>query len=242
MEVTMTFKEVMAAIFSTAEGTFYKWKRENRPIISLLETYFNKEELEEFLKTGKISKMETLNRVEELYLRQKDLYFSNMYKVIFSKNGIDTIAQLDEAVLRFYFQYLYFLKSNFQEFGPQQKPFSAAAMAFSLQHHLDITANEDLKLIFNFIAYLDSEPSMLFYFEYLLQDDLSHFLKRFKDKKIQLEDFQKDGKVIDNKLKIDGWDDNEAIITFYLYHCYNNIAPYSEDEIQPFLDRITSEI
>jgi hypothetical protein len=48
----------MAGLFSTAEGTFYKWKREQRPIISLLEKYFTKEELEEFLRTGGIEKME----------------------------------------------------------------------------------------------------------------------------------------------------------------------------------------
>jgi phosphoglycerate-specific signal transduction histidine kinase len=45
----------MAAIFSTSEGTYYKWKRENRPIINLLDKYFTKEELEEFLETGEIS-------------------------------------------------------------------------------------------------------------------------------------------------------------------------------------------
>jgi len=54
----MTFKETMAGIFSTAEGTYYKWKREKRPIISLLEKYFTKEDLVEFLETGKISKLE----------------------------------------------------------------------------------------------------------------------------------------------------------------------------------------
>lgn len=54
----MTFKQIMAGLFSTAEGTFYKWKNEGRPIISLLEKYYTKEELEEFLETGKIEKMQ----------------------------------------------------------------------------------------------------------------------------------------------------------------------------------------
>lgn len=44
----MTFKETMATLFSTAEGTYYKWKKEERPIIKLLDKYFSKEELEEF--------------------------------------------------------------------------------------------------------------------------------------------------------------------------------------------------
>lgn len=57
----MTFKETMATLFSTAEGTYYKWKKEERPIIKLLDKYFSKEELEEFLSTGKINKLENLN-------------------------------------------------------------------------------------------------------------------------------------------------------------------------------------
>ncbi|MDN5086889.1 hypothetical protein O8C74_07385 [Aliarcobacter butzleri] len=67
----MTFKETMAKLFSTAEGTYYKWKKENRPIINLLAKYFTKEELEEFLTTGEISKQEltknlSVNEIQEL--------------------------------------------------------------------------------------------------------------------------------------------------------------------------------
>lgn len=56
----MTFKETMAKLFSTSEGTYYKWKRENRPIINLLEKYFTKEDIEEFLEFNSIEKFETL--------------------------------------------------------------------------------------------------------------------------------------------------------------------------------------
>lgn len=58
----MTFKETMAGIFDTAEGTYYKWKREKRPIIALLEKYFTKEDLEEFLLTNQVSKYESIER------------------------------------------------------------------------------------------------------------------------------------------------------------------------------------
>lgn len=57
----MTFKQVMAGLFSTAEGTYYKWKKEKRPIITLLEKYFTKEDLEEFLEYGTIEKLEFAN-------------------------------------------------------------------------------------------------------------------------------------------------------------------------------------
>lgn len=63
----MTFKQVMAGIFATAEGTFYKWKKEERPIITLLERYFSKEDLEEFLVTGKVSRYEKSKLMSDLF-------------------------------------------------------------------------------------------------------------------------------------------------------------------------------
>lgn len=45
-------------LMNFSRNTYYVWKREGRPIISLLEKYFTKEELEEFLQTGKISALE----------------------------------------------------------------------------------------------------------------------------------------------------------------------------------------
>jgi len=52
-----------------------KWKREKRPIITLLEKYYTDEDLEEFLGTGKISRLETaelskskINQYEEIVL------------------------------------------------------------------------------------------------------------------------------------------------------------------------------
>lgn len=54
----MVYKELMGKLFDYDPSTFYKWKKENRPIIKLLEKYFTKEELEEFLSTGKVNKFD----------------------------------------------------------------------------------------------------------------------------------------------------------------------------------------
>lgn len=66
----VTFKETMAGIFATAEGTYYKWKKENRPIINLL-NYFDLKELQLFLQTGKISKLELIKGIDYKDLEQK---------------------------------------------------------------------------------------------------------------------------------------------------------------------------
>jgi hypothetical protein len=49
-----------------SRNTFFVWKREKRPIISLLEKYYSKEELQEFLETGKISKQDRLKELLEI--------------------------------------------------------------------------------------------------------------------------------------------------------------------------------
>lgn len=51
--------------------TISNWKNENRPIINLLEKYFLKEELEEFINTGKIAKQELIKNYDFKDLEQK---------------------------------------------------------------------------------------------------------------------------------------------------------------------------
>lgn len=108
----MTFKQVMATLFDTAEGTYYKWKKEKRPIISLLEKYFTKEDLEEFIEYGMVEKLEFANlqdygnRVAEfvklLYKLQDFLYqdYINATHVSYleKKNDIPNIEALDRSL------------------------------------------------------------------------------------------------------------------------------------------------
>lgn len=51
-------QEEYCRLLDVSRNTYYAHKRENRPIIALLEKYFSKKDLEEFLETGKISKLE----------------------------------------------------------------------------------------------------------------------------------------------------------------------------------------
>lgn len=51
-------QEEYCRLLDVSRNTYYVHKRENRPIVALLEKYFASEELEEFLETGKISKLE----------------------------------------------------------------------------------------------------------------------------------------------------------------------------------------
>lgn len=57
--------KAIAKLIGNTERTIFAWKKENRPIIRLIEKYFTKEDLSEFLSTYQISKMETLTHYEQ---------------------------------------------------------------------------------------------------------------------------------------------------------------------------------
>jgi hypothetical protein len=64
-------EEIFMDLFGFSRPTYYKWKRENIKVIQLLEKYFSKDELEEFLETGSIRKLETekfKNFVDPLFI------------------------------------------------------------------------------------------------------------------------------------------------------------------------------
>lgn len=57
-------KEKIKLILDISDKTYYNWKKEKRPVILLLEKYFSKEDLNQFLSTGIIEKLEKSN-IEE---------------------------------------------------------------------------------------------------------------------------------------------------------------------------------
>jgi hypothetical protein len=61
----MKKEEIFKQLFLFSAPTFYNWQREKRPIIQFLEKYFTKEDLEEFLQTGKIQKLEEIENILE---------------------------------------------------------------------------------------------------------------------------------------------------------------------------------
>jgi hypothetical protein len=64
--------------------TISNWKKEGRAIISLLEKYFSKEDLEEFLETGKIQKQELI----------KDYTREELEKILHNKEKILKILEI----------------------------------------------------------------------------------------------------------------------------------------------------
>lgn len=73
----MNNNELMSKLFGFSAPTYFRWKKEKRPIIDLIEKFFSKEELEEFLKTGEISKLEKVKNANNQIDNINDLLIDN---------------------------------------------------------------------------------------------------------------------------------------------------------------------
>lgn len=120
----MKLDEATSTILGCSVSGYYKWKKEKRPIIKLLEKYFNKEELEEFLESGKIEKLEKTDFLKQQVIEKNRIkYLSSFMR---GKHGF--ISSKDDLFKLFYFSFLIFLK--------QTKSFYSHDFKYLLQQHL----------------------------------------------------------------------------------------------------------
>ncbi|WP_323585420.1 hypothetical protein [Aliarcobacter butzleri] len=83
---------ILSQLLGNSLKTISNWKREKRLIITLLEKYHTKDELQEFLETGKIQKQELVKD-----LSVKDLNSLSKLK----KQLIDEIKRTEEKLEEF---------------------------------------------------------------------------------------------------------------------------------------------
>ena len=215
-------RDIYMELFNISINTYYLWKKQGRPIISLLEKYFTKEDLGEFLKTGKIKKLDKIVFSQKLLAN----YYQNYFNYI--KNNFGYINTWHSHLLVYYFKYLFFIKNNFHEFETNKRPFYAAAVAFGFQYDMKLTENEKSAFyqLFMLLDFLDSDKNMWYFFIFALEDNFEYFIEN-----IDINNFIKNDKIDSgafcggSPLAITGVDH------YYLFHCINNIHPYSQKEI-----------
>jgi len=83
-------EQQIVQLFKFTRNTYYVWKKQKRPIINLLDTYFSEAELEEFLKSGKIQKLELMKSYLDDYdlSHHFNLFFNNEYDLNIQKDDI----------------------------------------------------------------------------------------------------------------------------------------------------------
>jgi len=76
MKFGKAYKQVASKVLGCSLASYYAWDKQKRPIIALLEKYFTKEDLEEFLETGEISSPtpQRLKRLEDKFLFWSQLF------------------------------------------------------------------------------------------------------------------------------------------------------------------------
>lgn len=60
----MAYHKAVSELMSFSVNSYYMWKKENRPIISLLHKYLTEEDINEFLTTGSISKFDNIDYIK----------------------------------------------------------------------------------------------------------------------------------------------------------------------------------
>jgi hypothetical protein len=91
-------REVVSKILGNSSKSYYRWKEENRPIMSFLENNFSKEELNEYLETGKIQELEEFKEFKQT--KQSDEYqeFLEFKQFQEFKNGTHSKTSTNEEV------------------------------------------------------------------------------------------------------------------------------------------------
>lgn len=80
--------KIMTALFQFSRQSWNNWKKEERPIITLLEKYFTETDLEEFLATGKVSKLEMFDKDFACSRIQEILKLLTKYKTEFLSHSL----------------------------------------------------------------------------------------------------------------------------------------------------------
>lgn len=86
-------EKVILDLFKYSRGTYYTWKREKRPIIKLIEKYFTKSYLQEFLETGNIAVFELLDFAENKLSK-------NLFEFI------ESILSLSDSNIKYFYEFL----------------------------------------------------------------------------------------------------------------------------------------
>lgn len=95
----------LSLLLGNTQKTVSNWKKEKRPIMKLLYQYFTKEELEEFLESGRIAKFENIQYIFDSFLpKQKQIYLNSF---ISNPNfKWKSIVKSNNIFIDFYFSFL----------------------------------------------------------------------------------------------------------------------------------------
>lgn len=124
-------------LFIFTRQTWSKWKKENRPIVNLIEKYFDDKDIQEFLETGEIKKFENIKFITDNYIAKSKAFYLNSF--------IESQSSLSEPHVHDEFRDFYF---NFlANFGKIDFPFNINVLGIQslLTHYLYQYQTQEIK-------------------------------------------------------------------------------------------------
>ena len=148
----MKTEDIFCQLFGFSKNTYYSWKREKKPIIELLNKYFTKDELLEYIETDKISNMQLL---EDFKAKEEESIktFLSLLTLLYKKDGLDQIDNdtPKSNYLQTFSEYLHFTnqisEDTFMDF------------ALTKENRLEITS--ELKFLLPLILGMDEYTKFL---------------------------------------------------------------------------------
>ncbi|MCT7600299.1 hypothetical protein [Aliarcobacter butzleri] len=115
-------------LFIFTRQTWSKWKKENRPIVNLIEKYFDDKDIQEFLETGEIKKFENIKLITDNYIAKSQAFYLNSFTE--SQSSLSE-PHVNDEFRDFYFNFL-------ANFGKIDFPFNINVLGIQslLTHYL----------------------------------------------------------------------------------------------------------
>ena len=110
------FKQIACELLDISTRSYSNFAKQKRPIIKLLEKYFDKDDLEEFIEKERINKFEKLNFLYEQVIHKNSKIYLDSFTTNFNYLKLSTSHSI---FIDFYFYFLFKLKENNNLFKEQ---------------------------------------------------------------------------------------------------------------------------
>jgi len=103
----MRQEEIMTKVLNCSIPTYYKKKRDNNPSVLVLEKYFSKKDLKEFLETGRIEKLEKMDFLQNQVIKKNRIKYLKSFTYPYG-----SLSKSHTVFIDFYFNFLKELKDQ----------------------------------------------------------------------------------------------------------------------------------
>lgn len=253
----MKYDEIICKLFGFSVPTYYNWKKDNRPIIKLIDKYFTANELLEFIDKSEISKYELFSSLEYNIVDEYiDLYTNIIgHQSYYEKLYWDFIYRFKTEIIKLE---NYNIKENFQTLL-----FEYQSILIKISEKIDFPTIEIMKKFNTFYNIFDTKDDRFFillsnllehdfiYYNHVMDKgnlfpreykDLRSFIKKYKDKS-EINLSLKDIKNINSySIEMENpIDENDFFIAYqnYLEKKHSENSPFTQEDYDliGFLDK-----